>query len=111
MPSCLSALTSSLRRGSHAAPSASQPRTQPIPQRDEKAALSSGCHQMTAPHAACCDFSPLPAYAPPTEPTPLEGEMAVVARELEKNIAGMDAELRDLSVKMWDLHELGWEEL
>ena len=58
-----------------------------------------------------CDFSPLPAYAPPTEPTPLEGEMAVVARELEKNIAGMDAELRDLSVKMWDLHELGWKEL
>jgi hypothetical protein len=37
--------------------------------------------------------------------------MAVVARELEKNIAGMDAELRDLSVKVWDLHELGWEEL
>jgi hypothetical protein len=40
----------------------------------------------------------------------MEGVMADVASTIEKKIKSLDGELRDLSLKMWNLKEIMWEE-
>jgi hypothetical protein len=69
--------------------------------------------------STCCTFEPLPAYSAHQKgrlsevqirDEKLDGIMAEVASTIDKKVKGLDGELRDLSLKMWDLKEIMWEE-
>jgi hypothetical protein len=69
--------------------------------------------------STCCSFEPLPEYSAHQKgrlsdvhigEEKLNGIMAEVAITIECKIKSLDAELRDLSLKMWDLKEIKWEE-
>jgi hypothetical protein len=101
MAGCLSILPSLRRK--------TQPREAPTPIP----------HMQTCPPVTCCSFEPLPAYSShqkgrlaevPIGDEKMEGVMADVASTIEKKIKSLDGELRDLSLKMWNLKEIMWEE-
>lgn len=66
-----------------------------------------------------CTYEPLPAYTEAQKARlpftdfgneKLSDVMAMVSKTIEKKIRNLDGELRDLSLKMWDLKEIRWEE-
>lgn len=66
-----------------------------------------------------CTYEPLPAYTQEQKArlsyTDLGNEklskvMAMITKTIGKRIKNLDAELRELSLKMWDLKEIRWRE-
>ncbi|PWN45601.1 amidohydrolase [Ceraceosorus guamensis] len=126
MPSCLSSLRSVLvpqrDRSSHVpqeGPS-QRPCTQGVAPslQEEKGGMSIQSHSHS--HTGCCDFTPLPVYSAhdgtisahvqQTDLPEPSDETKELFEDLQAKINALDKELRGLSLKMWDLKEVAWEE-
>jgi hypothetical protein len=84
----------------------------------EKSTHTAADHATNPYLCACGSFEPLPAYSHQkarlsqgaSEDEKLKGIMKDVAATIESRIKSLDKELRTLSLEMWDLKEIQWQE-